>query len=87
MLALRLRPDAIDEYRKYWNMYHHFLGYALIALIVLNIFHGIGILRPDNAVWKWVYIGILVLLSAVALSLEIYSWVKFKRDHKKKPNP
>lgn len=87
MFALRLRPDINDEYRKYWNMYHHFLGYGLFAVIILNIFHGIAILKPDNAIWNWVYIGILVLLSAVVLALEAYSWVKFFKSKHKKQNP
>ncbi|OWM81290.1 cytochrome b561 and DOMON domain-containing protein At3g25290-like [Punica granatum] len=80
MLALRLKPSVNDEYRKYWNMYHHLLGYALLAVIILNMFHGIAILKPDNAVWNWVYIGILVLLSGVALILEIHTWIKFLND-------
>ncbi|WJX59519.1 hypothetical protein P8452_44830 [Trifolium repens] len=45
MLAFRLKPKATDDYRKYWNMYHHFLGYGLLAIIFINIFKGINILH------------------------------------------
>uniref|UniRef100_A0A5B6YST1 Cytochrome b561 and DOMON domain-containing protein n=1 Tax=Davidia involucrata TaxID=16924 RepID=A0A5B6YST1_DAVIN len=85
MLALRLRPKATDDYRKYWNMYHHFLGYALLALISVNIFQGIDILRPDHT-WKWAYIGLLVVLVFIFLALEIYTWIAFiirKRKRKR----
>ncbi|KAI3456902.1 hypothetical protein Pfo_013565 [Paulownia fortunei] len=76
MMALRLKPKNSDEYRTYWNMYHHFLGYALLAVISVNIFEGIKILEADHA-WKWAYIGILGVLGAVALVFEVYTWIKF----------
>ncbi|WCJ32965.1 Cytochrome b561 and DOMON domain-containing protein At5g35735 [Euphorbia peplus] len=80
MLALRLKPEKKDEYRKYWNMYHHFLGYALLAVISINIFNGIDILKPDKT-WRWAYIGILVAFAAIVAALEIYTWTKFKSTH------
>ncbi|KAK3030045.1 hypothetical protein RJ639_038144 [Escallonia herrerae] len=76
MFALPLRPGENDEYREYWNMYHHFLGYALLAVISANIFEGIAILRPENT-WKWAYIGLLGVLLSIALVLEIFTWCKF----------
>lgn len=76
MLALRLMPKESDEYRKYWNIYHHFLGYALLGLISVNIFVGIKILDLNHA-WKWAYTGILGALGAVALAFEVFTWVKF----------
>lgn len=76
MIALRLRPTPTDDYRKYWDMYHHFLGYALLAVIIVNIFHGIAILKP-NKTWLRAYIGILVAFASNALGLEIYTWYKF----------
>ncbi|XP_057977468.1 cytochrome b561 and DOMON domain-containing protein At5g35735-like [Malania oleifera] len=88
MLALRLRPGDNDEYRKYWNMYHHFLGYALIAVISVNIFHGIDILKPDELTWKWAYIGLLALLASITLAFEIFTWVKFCiQKSKRVPKP
>ncbi|EXB63290.1 hypothetical protein L484_012480 [Morus notabilis] len=87
MLALRLRPKQHDDYRKYWDMYHHFLGYALLAVIAVNVFHGIGIMKPNNT-WKWAYIGILGVLGLITLVLEIFTWAKFfsmdKKDTKDK---
>ncbi|XP_065864625.1 cytochrome b561 and DOMON domain-containing protein At5g35735-like [Euphorbia lathyris] len=77
MLALRLKPEKKDEYRKYWNMYHHFLGFSLLAVISINIFNGIDILKPDET-WRWAYIGILVAFAATVAGLEIYTWTKFK---------
>ena len=85
MLALRLKPEATDEYRKYWDMYHHFLGYALLALISVNIFQGIAILKPDHT-WKWAYIGVLGALAAITLAFEIRTWVKFLQSPKKENN-
>ncbi|GLT57508.1 hypothetical protein SLA2020_304760 [Shorea laevis] len=77
LLAFRLIPAKQDEYRKHWNLYHHFLGYALIAIITVNIFQGIDILKPRNVGWKRTYIGILVALAMIFLALEIYTWIKF----------
>ncbi|OAY28458.1 cytochrome b561 and DOMON domain-containing protein At5g47530 [Manihot esculenta] len=81
MLALRLRPRKEDDYRKYWNMYHHFLGYALLAVISINIFNGIGILKPDMT-WRKAYMGILLAFAAIVTVLEIYTWAKFKSNAK-----
>ncbi|PON41202.1 Cytochrome b561 and DOMON domain-containing protein [Parasponia andersonii] len=83
MLALRLRPEPHDNYRKYWDMYHHFLGYALLAVIAINMFRGIAILKPDHT-WKWAYIGVLGALAAVTLALEIFTWTKFLKSYKTK---
>ncbi|XP_022735530.1 cytochrome b561 and DOMON domain-containing protein At5g35735-like [Durio zibethinus] len=80
MLAFRLKPTREDEYRKHWNVYHHFLGYSLLVMIPVNIYQGIKILKPDNRIWKWAYNGILVLLAMAVLAFEIYSWNKFLRS-------
>lgn len=82
MLALRLKPKVNDDYRKYWNMYHHFLGYALLVTIIMNIFKGISILKGGKG-WRWGYIGILCLMGAITLALEIYTWLKFFQDKRK----
>ncbi|KAI9108613.1 hypothetical protein K1719_020497 [Acacia pycnantha] len=79
MLALRLRPNDKDEYRKYWNMYHHFLGYGLLVIIIMNIFRGIRILQAGEG-WKWAYVGILAFLGAITVGLEIFTWVKFYNE-------
>ncbi|CAI9088371.1 OLC1v1022679C1 [Oldenlandia corymbosa var. corymbosa] len=83
MLALRLKPSREDKYRDYWNMYHHFLGYALLAMISVNIFKGINIISTDRT-WNWSYVGILVILGFITFSLEVYTWIKFCIDKRKK---
>ncbi|GMP65290.1 hypothetical protein CsSME_00026148 [Camellia sinensis var. sinensis] len=85
MLALRLKPHSNDDYRIYWSIYHHFLGYSLLALIVVNIFRGIGIFSP-NQTWRWAYIGVLCGLGFITLVFEIFTWIKFLKDRKEK-NP
>ncbi|KAE9614776.1 hypothetical protein Lal_00036094 [Lupinus albus] len=76
MLAFRLKPKQTDDYRKYWNMYHHFLGYGLITIIVINIFKGISIMQGGKG-WKWTYFGILIILGSVTITLEIATWARF----------
>ncbi|CAJ1971426.1 unnamed protein product [Sphenostylis stenocarpa] len=85
MLAFRLKPKVTDDYRKYWNMYHHFLGYGLLAIIVINIFKGIHILEGGDA-WKWGYIGVLAFLGAIAFGLEVFTWIRFFRLKQRKKN-
>lgn len=79
IFALRLKPKRSDPFRGYWNMYHHFLGYSLLALISFNIFKGISILKPNDT-WKWGYIGILGFLTTTALALEVFTWSKFIKN-------
>ncbi|XP_010924092.3 cytochrome b561 and DOMON domain-containing protein At3g25290-like isoform X1 [Elaeis guineensis] len=83
VMALWLKPKMLDKYRKYWNIYHHFVGYSLIVLIIVNIFKGYAILKPAPR-WKWAYIGILIGLSCVALGLEISIWFVFLKPDDKK---
>ncbi|CAN0900961.1 Cytochrome b561 and DOMON domain-containing protein At4g12980 [Linum grandiflorum] len=83
--ALFFKPGKGDEYRKYWNLYHHFLGYGLLSVIIINMFKGIAILKP-NYTWKWGYIGILSCLAALALAMEIWSWIKFLHIRKLQRN-
>lgn len=76
MLASFLKPTKADRYRHYWNLYHHFVGYALLSLVVINILKGFAILQPPK-IWEHTYIGLLILLASIAFVLEIYTWVKF----------
>ncbi|XP_068661607.1 cytochrome b561 and DOMON domain-containing protein At5g35735-like [Aristolochia californica] len=82
MLAVWLRPNKKDDFRQYWHMYHHCLGYSLFALIVVNIFQGIKILKPVMK-WKWAYVSILSALGFVVLLLEIKTWYKFLSEKSK----
>ncbi|EEF43825.1 conserved hypothetical protein [Ricinus communis] len=84
MLALCLQPKKDDDYRRYWEIYHQILGYALIAIIIANIFQGVhNQAHPEK--WKWIYVGILVILGGVSLALEIFRWVKPRIKHQQMP--
>ncbi|KAF3326654.1 ferric-chelate reductase 1-like protein [Carex littledalei] len=76
MLASFLKPTKADRYRHYWNLYHHFVGYALLSLVVINILKGFAILQPPK-IWEHTYIGLLILLASIAFVLEIVTWVRF----------
>ncbi|XP_058103637.1 cytochrome b561 and DOMON domain-containing protein At5g47530-like [Magnolia sinica] len=76
VLALWLRPKKKDDFLKYWRIYHHFIGYALFTLIVVNIFKGIDILSPSQQ-WKWAYRTILAFLGLIVLFFESITWGKF----------
>lgn len=73
VFALLLRPKKDHKYRLYWNIYHHAMGYAVIALSIANIFEGFDILDPAKK-WKRAYIGVLIFLGAVAVILEALAW-------------
>nr|XP_043611345.1 cytochrome b561 and DOMON domain-containing protein At4g17280-like [Erigeron canadensis] len=73
VIALLVRPKKDHKYRIFWNIYHHSLGYGVIVLGIINIFKGFDILNPDMK-WKRFYTGIIVILAAVALVLEVYTW-------------
>lgn len=86
MSALLLRPKKEHKYRFYWNVYHHFIGYSVIVLSLINIFKGFNILDPDQK-WKRAYIVVLIGLAAVAATLEIFTWyVVVKRKKSSSPH-
>ncbi|KAG8640511.1 cytochrome b561 and DOMON domain-containing protein At5g35735 [Manihot esculenta] len=74
VFALLLRPKPDHKYRLYWNVYHHSIGYATIALSIANIYEGFDILDPEKK-WKRIYTGIIIFLGAVAAVLEIFTWI------------
>ncbi|KAI4329903.1 hypothetical protein MLD38_028236 [Melastoma candidum] len=73
IFALLLRPKKDHKYRFYWNIYHHSLGYAIVALGIVNVFKGINILQPDNK-WKHGYIIAIAVLGGIAVLLELVTW-------------
>ncbi|BBN04439.1 hypothetical protein MPTK1_3g04620 [Marchantia polymorpha subsp. ruderalis] len=73
LTALGLRPNLDNKYRKYWNVYHHTIGFTLIILSIINVFEGIEILAPAKG-WKTAYVVILITLAVIALILEIGTW-------------
>ncbi|KAK9155383.1 hypothetical protein Sjap_002863 [Stephania japonica] len=89
VFALLLRPKPDNKYRFYWNIYHHFTGYTVIILSVVNIFKGFDILKPEDDKWKRAYIGVIVALGAVAVFLEAFTWMvvlKRKKEEEKSHN-
>ncbi|XP_068668236.1 cytochrome b561 and DOMON domain-containing protein At5g47530-like [Aristolochia californica] len=86
VFALLLRPKKDHKYRFYWNIYHHFVGYTVIVLSVINVFKGLDILDPSKN-WKRAYIGILIALGVMVLVLEAVTWpivIKRKRGSSNK---
>jgi len=82
VFALFLRPDKKSKYRKYWNVYHHSVGYSVIVLAAINIFKGLNILKPATG-WKTGYIVIIATLAGVALVLEAITWAIVLRRRKR----
>ncbi|ERN18280.1 hypothetical protein AMTRI_Chr10g5260 [Amborella trichopoda] len=74
VFALLLRPQKDHKYRFYWNVYHHSVGYTVIILSIINIFQGFDILQPKKT-WKNAYIGVIIALGAVAVLLEVITWI------------
>ncbi|KAG6416451.1 hypothetical protein SASPL_123881 [Salvia splendens] len=84
--ALLLRPKKEHKLRFYWNVYHHFIGYSVIVLSIINIFKGFNILHPDQK-WRTAYVGVLTGLAALAAILEICTWyVVLKRKKSSRPD-
>ncbi|EFJ07290.1 hypothetical protein SELMODRAFT_44932, partial [Selaginella moellendorffii] len=79
VLSLLLRPKKEHKVRKFWNIYHHTLGYATIAMIIVNIFEGFDLLQPDRK-WKRTYIGVISSLAALSVILEVVTWVVYLRN-------
>ncbi|MBA0568940.1 hypothetical protein Golob_006406 [Gossypium lobatum] len=73
VFALLVRPKPDHKYRVYWNIYHHFVGYTVGILSVINIFKGLDILEPEKT-WKNAYIGVVIALACSGFVLEAYTW-------------
>ncbi|XP_022723219.1 cytochrome b561 and DOMON domain-containing protein At5g35735-like [Durio zibethinus] len=81
MLALCLQPKKEDAFCKCWEIYHHLLGYALIVLSIANTFEGISTIQSHAAEkWRWIYVGMLIVLVSTAVALETYRWIKSKNQ-------
>ncbi|KAL0286185.1 UNVERIFIED_CONTAM: cytochrome and DOMON domain-containing protein [Sesamum angustifolium] len=66
-----LQPGDEQGCRKYWVIYHHVVGYALIVLIIANIFQGINKQSAAKR-WEWLYGSLLGVLGITALVLEVF---------------
>ncbi|GAV91403.1 Cytochrom_B561 domain-containing protein/DUF568 domain-containing protein [Cephalotus follicularis] len=77
----RFRPHPEDKRRLYFNIFHHSVGYATIALSIANCFKGFAILESLK-VLKMVYIAIIASLGCVAVLLEAFTWfLVLRRKH------
>lgn len=74
IFALFLRPKKEHKLRFYWNIYHHGVGYAILTLGIINVFKGLNILDPEKK-WKSTYVSILIVLGAIAVLLELFTWI------------
>ncbi|XP_022953214.1 cytochrome b561 and DOMON domain-containing protein At3g25290-like [Cucurbita moschata] len=74
MFALFLRPKKDHKYRVYWNIYHHSIGYSILILGIINVFKGFHILSPDHK-WKFAYVVTIIVVGAIALVLELVTWI------------
>ena len=76
ILSIVLRPKKDAKVRKYWNVYHHTIGYATIILIIANIFQGLKLLEELESVspWKGAYLAVLVILGVVSVVAEGVTW-------------
>lgn len=75
VFALLLRPNKDHKYRLYWSIYHHSIGYAVIIMSIINIYQGFDkVLQPEKK-WKRIYTGIIIVLGAIALVLEAFTWM------------
>ncbi|TKY53987.1 Cytochrome b561 and DOMON domain-containing protein [Spatholobus suberectus] len=76
MLATFMRLNKEAGYCKCWNICHHLLGYAIIGVVIANIFAGF-----HTEALKRVYVGILGVLAVVAVPLEIYRCMSMIMHH------
>ncbi|KAK7293197.1 hypothetical protein RJT34_16060 [Clitoria ternatea] len=83
VFALFIRPKKDHKYRYLWNVYHHSIGYSVVILGIINVFRGFFILQPDNK-WKSLYIAVILALAAIALVLEMFTWIVVLRRKSKR---
>ncbi|KAJ8644088.1 hypothetical protein MRB53_005836 [Persea americana] len=74
IFALYLRPKKDHNYRIYWNIYHHSVGYTVIVMSITNVFKGLDILNPKDQ-WRIAYVVVIIVLGAIALALEFVTWI------------
>ncbi|KAK7260551.1 hypothetical protein RIF29_26695 [Crotalaria pallida] len=73
-IAVFLRPKKDHKYRIFWNIFHYVVGYATIFLSIWNVFMGFDLLDAHKG-WKHAYVGIIISIAAVALVLEVVTWI------------
>ncbi|XP_022632195.1 cytochrome b561 and DOMON domain-containing protein At5g47530-like [Vigna radiata var. radiata] len=73
-VAMFFRPKKTHKYRIFWEIFHYIVGYATIVLAIVNVLKGFDILNDHNG-WKKKYLGIIISLAAIAVILEVITWV------------
>ncbi|KAK1319871.1 hypothetical protein QJS10_CPB04g00373 [Acorus calamus] len=74
VLTLLLKPRKEHKYRPYWELCHQAIGYAAIVMRVVDVFKGLGILKPDQK-WRTCYIVVVSVLGVTAVALEAINLV------------
>lgn len=82
VLALFLRPNPDHKHRLKWTIYHRAIGYVVIILSLVNVFKGFVIIDISMKN-RQTYVGVLILLAAVAAALEVLTWVVVIRRRKR----
>ncbi|XP_051128842.1 cytochrome b561 and DOMON domain-containing protein At5g35735-like isoform X2 [Andrographis paniculata] len=76
VLAVCLQLDEEHGLNRCWVIYHYVAGYALIVVIVANIFEGIhSIQMTSGSKWQWIYGCVLGVLGLSTLALEVLKWL------------
>ncbi|KAE9602103.1 putative cytochrome b561/ferric reductase transmembrane [Lupinus albus] len=73
MLSICMRPNKKAGYCKCWNICHHVLGYAILGIVIANIFTGLHNQSQAEKL-KWAYVVIVGVLALIAVILEILKW-------------
>ncbi|CAL0307271.1 unnamed protein product [Lupinus luteus] len=73
MLSMCMRPNKKAGYCKCWNICHHVLGYAILGIVIANIFTGLHNQSQAEKL-KWTYVVILGVLTLIVVILEILKW-------------
>ncbi|MED6144099.1 hypothetical protein PIB30_012458 [Stylosanthes scabra] len=72
MLSICIRPNKEAGYCKCWNICHHVLGYAIIGIVIADIFEGLNNNQNHNEKLKWGYVGVLGVLALIVVPIEIF---------------
>ncbi|RYR31261.1 hypothetical protein Ahy_B01g056059 [Arachis hypogaea] len=67
-----LKPNKEAGYCKCWNICHHVLGYAIIGIVVADIFEGLNNNQSHAENLKWGYVGVLGVLALIVVPMEIF---------------
>lgn len=84
-MAFFARPSKDSKNRKYWNLYHFWIGRIAIFLAAVNIVLGIHI-GGEGSAWKIGYGFILGFIITTCMVLEALSRLRRSNDPAFPPN-